>query len=122
MLDDAEQDLDGVIAGVTFFFLGLLVPVLFLAMAQGLDTLSFLVIFGGYTACILFGEFYLTLMSGMAFGTGLVMTSLASFDWWFAGLAVAGTVVNIARYATSNPTVLGLEGEEDIFESSASGQ
>jgi len=121
MQEEIEQDLgdpgDEVVAGATFFMVGLAVPMLFLGMAQGEDFISFLVIFVAFAVCIIFGEYYLTLTSGVAFGVGLVMTSLASFDWWFAGLAVAATLLNIGRYAASNSHGLGLDAEEDALES-----
>jgi len=121
MQAETEQDSgdagDEVVAGITFFVVGLAVPMLFLGMAQGEDLGSFLVTFGAFAVCIMFGEYYLTLTSGVAFGAGLVMTSLASFDWWFAGLAVAATLVNLGRYAASNPRSFGLDAEEDTLES-----
>jgi hypothetical protein len=117
MSEDTEQDLDGVVAGVTFFVVGLAVPVLFLGMAQGEPLVSFLVIFGAFAACVVFGEYYLTLTSGVSFGAGLVMASFVSFDWWFAGLAVAATLLNIGRCAVSNPQGLGPGAEGEALES-----
>ena len=117
MTEDAdEEDADddgGVWAGVTFFIFGLVVPILFRGMTQGQDMVSFLLIFGGFAACVVFGEFYLTVSSGVAFGAGLVMTSLLGFDWWFASLAVAATILNLARYAQSSQAPLDLDGEGD---------
>jgi hypothetical protein len=114
MAEDEEASLgEDVGAGVTFFVVGLAVPILFFAMAQGEDLLSFFVILGAFAACIIFGEYYMTLTSGVAFGAGLVMVSLASFDWWFAGLAVVATLVNIGRYASTNANGLDSpEGDE----------
>ena len=103
MAEDEEPSLgEDVGAGVTFFIAGLAVSILFLAVAQGGDLVSFFVILGAFAACIVFGEYYMTLTSGVAFGVGLVMASLASFDWWCAGLAVVATLVNIGRYASTN--------------------
>ena len=119
MQEEVEDDLgdtgDGVVAGATFFMFGLAVPLLFVGMAQGKGPVSSLVIFGAFAVCVVLGEYYLTLTSGVAFGAGLVMTSLVSFDWWFAFLAVASTLLNIERYAASNQS-LGLD-EEDALES-----
>jgi hypothetical protein len=118
MSEDAERAFgNDIVASVTFFIVGLAVPVIFLVMAQGDDLLSFLIIFGGFAACIAFGEYYLTLTSGIAFGAGLIMTSFASFDWWFAGLSIAATLLNLGHYAASNPQGLGLDAEEDALES-----
>jgi hypothetical protein len=121
MQEEIEHDSAGggdeVVAGATFFIFGLAVPMLFLGMAQGEDFISFLVIFVAFGVCTIFGEYYLTLTSGVAFGTGLVMTSLASFDWWFAGLAVTATLLNIGRYAASNSHGLSPDAEEDGMES-----
>jgi len=104
---------DGVGAGVTFFVAGMVVPLIFLGMSEGEDFVSFLVIFAGFAACVVFGEYYLTLTSGVAFGAGLVITSLASFDWWFAVVGVAATLVNIWRYAISNTNGIGTENQDD---------
>ena len=115
MQEDNEQDSGGeVVAGATFFMFGLTVPALFLAMAQGAGFISFVVIFGAFAACVVFGEYYLTLTSGVAFGAGLVMTSMVSFDWWFAGLAVAATLVNLGRNAASNHQGLELDSEDAL--------
>ena len=111
---DSEDEGGGVVAGATFFMFGLVVPALFFEMARGADFVSFLAIFGAFAACVVFGEYYMTLTSGVAFGAGLVMTSLLSFDWWFAGLAVAATLVNMGRYAASNHQ--GLLDSEDALE------
>jgi hypothetical protein len=109
--DDEGSFGDGVGAGVTFFIAGIVVPLIFLGMSAGEDFVSFLVIFGGFAACVVFGEYYLTLTSGVAFGAGLVMASLASFDWWFAGLGVTATLINIWRYAISNNNGVGAEDQ-----------
>jgi len=111
---DSEDTGDEVVAGAAFFVLGLAVPMLFSAMTKGEDLVPSLVVFGAFAACVACGEYYLTLTSGVAFGTGLVMTSLVSFDWWFAGLAVAATLVNIERYAASNRQGLGLDDDNEL--------
>ena len=117
MAEDTEQDSeDEICAAVVFFFVGLAVPVLFLGMAGGSDFVSFLAVFGVFAACIVFCEYYLTLTSGVAFGVGLVMTSLASFDWWFTGLAIAASLINIGRCAASSPQGLRLDAEGDVLE------
>ena len=93
---------DGVVAGATFFLFGLAMPMLFSGVARGEDVLFTLVVFGAFAVCVVSGEYYLTLTSGVAFGAGLVMTSLVSFDWWFACLAVAATLLNLERHARSD--------------------
>jgi hypothetical protein len=44
------------------------------------------------------------------------MTSLASFDWWFAVLAVSATLLSIERWSASKHQGLGMD-EEDVLES-----
>ncbi|HUK79064.1 MAG TPA: hypothetical protein VLU91_00185 [Nitrososphaerales archaeon] len=107
---------NGVVAGATFLIVGLAVPILFSGMARGEDFPTSMLILGAFAVCIIYGEYYLTLTSGVAFGTGLTMTSLVSFDWWFAVLAVAATLLNIERRAVSNHQGLGMD-EEDGLES-----
>ena len=120
MYEEIEPDSvstgDGVVAGATFFIVGLAVPILFSGMTRGVDLASSLVVLGAFAACVVYGEYHLTLTSGVAFGTGLTMTSLASFDWWFAVLAVSATLLNIERWSASKHQGLGMD-EEDVLES-----
>ncbi len=116
MAEEEEDEGGGVSAGVTLFFVGLAVPVLFNAMTQGQDVISFFVIFTAYAACVVYGEYYLTLISGVSFGAGMIMISFLSFDWWFAALAVSATVFGLARFALSTSPAVGTSVEEDPFE------
>lgn len=99
---------------------GLLVQVFFNAFTQGQDAITFLIVFAGFGACIIFREFQLALPSGVAFGIGILVMSFLGQDWWLAGLAITAVIVNLAKYAwwDSNDCGLDEESEKSLAEES----
>jgi len=104
MSEEADDNSQGEIsdwaevsAALLSLFFGLLVPPLFNAFTQTQELSVYLVAFGVFAACILYGELGVSLPSGIAFGLGMLSTSFVGQNWWLLALAISAVTVNLVN-------------------------
>ncbi len=96
---------------------GVLVPFFFDGLAQGQDAVIFLIVLAMFAACIAYGEAYLSLPNGLAFGFGMMLASFAAQNLPLGVLAFFAMVANLASYAWRARNDNGLEvGESPLFQ------
>jgi len=102
---------DDIGAGVLSLFMGLPVALLFNSFVQGQDFVILLLVLVGFGGCILYGEIYVAMPNGVAFGTGLLLTAFLSNSGWPIGLGIVAVVVSLAKYALAKPDEMEAEGD-----------
>ena len=105
-MNNTESYGSGAGAGIMLLILGILLPILFIALVQWVDIVMFLMVFGLFGVVVFYSEVYLSLPSGVALGAGMLLTSFVAQDWWLVGLAMAAWVVKLSKYG------LDLVGED----------
>jgi len=104
--DDVGEGTGGAMVALV---LGLLVPVLFNSVTEEQDVVFSVVALAAFGACILYGETFISLPSGVAFGFGMLLTSFAARNPWLLGLAATAVVVNLVKYAREDAGEFRLE-------------
>jgi membrane protein implicated in regulation of membrane protease activity len=94
------------------FVAGVLLPFIFNALTQQQGVVLLVVVLAIFAACILYGEVYLSLPSGVAFGFGMLLTSFAAQNLWLAALATAAVTINLVRHSREDSSNNGVESEE----------
>ncbi len=95
--------------------IGILVHFFFNSLAQGQDAVIFLAVLAVFAACIAYGEAYLSLPNGLAFGFGMMLASFAAQNLPLGVLAFFAMVVNLALYVWRDRNDNGLEmGESSL--------
>ena len=97
---------------MTYFFVGLLVPVFFRAIAGHGEIMSFMIVFGVLAACVLYGELSFSLSSGLAFGLGMLLMAFVALNGWLVGLGIAAVAVNLAKNWQADSGTIELEDAE----------
>jgi hypothetical protein len=114
--EEADDSLEGGIsdwaeigAALLSLFFGLLVPAIFNSFTQTQALSVYLVAFGVFAACILYGELAVSIPSGVAFGLGMLSTSFAGQNWWLLALAICAVTINLVKNGLWQPGTNGLE-------------
>ncbi len=90
-------------------------PFFFNGLAQGQDSVIFLVVLAMFAACIAYGEAHLSLPNGLAFGFGMMLASFAAQNLPLGVLAFFAMVANLAFYVWRDRNDNGLKmGESSL--------
>ena len=102
MPEDADDSPENEISVfVVYFFGGLLVPFFFDTFTQAQNVGVYFIMLGVFAACILYGEFSVSIPTGFALALGILLASFGGQDWALFALAIAAVTVNLLKNGLS---------------------